>query len=292
MKHREKFVMLIPDHRWVRLGGVMLIALLGVTLVPLGGTIIVDDDGTTPDLQTALDIATAGDRVLVLPGIYPGRLVVPVELELIGSGAGVSILDGEGLGTTLLVTGLASGTVVRGFTITGGSDSGLYFSPSSGIIENNIIEGNTGVDGGGASIRSCNGIFRRNLVRNNSASSGGEVYVESPCTNIWSMGYAAQITNNIIYGNTAIEGGGVMSFRYGYPDLSAITHNTIVGNSATQGGGVYTYSYFAETGYPDAASGWITNNVIVGNSGGGSGDVLRLPPNQPQGFFLLPGNRG
>lgn len=264
---------LFPYSGWVRTVSVMLIGLLGVTLIALGSTIIVKDDGTTPDLQTALDSAVAGDTVLVLPGTYHGRFVMPVEMQLVGSGAGVSILDGEGLGTTLWLKASGGGLhAVRGFTITGGSGSGLRVTTSGAVVEDNIIEGNSGSVGGGARVEACLATLRNNVVRNNSATVGGGIYAESRCEDIWNLGFSVRITNNIIYGNTAVQGGGVASYRYGsvgITDLPAITHNTIVGNSANEGGGVFIETDFGDFGPPDVPTGRITNNVISGNSGGG-----------------------
>jgi len=79
----------------------------GVRMVP----------GAHPTIQAALDAATPGDTILVAPGIYFEHLRLPPFVTLRGSGAGSTILDGEGTGESLIDFTGATSAVVSGFTL-------------------------------------------------------------------------------------------------------------------------------------------------------------------------------
>jgi hypothetical protein len=246
------------------------------------GEIVVGPDGSTPGLQEALDlVAETGDRVRVLAGTYHGRFTVPLSVELVGAGPGLSILDGEGLGT---VVTLEDETLLEGFTITGGlgssgggvGHSGNPFYPEEaplvrgneirdneadwggGVsgeirVEGNLIEGNVATTGGGGVYLNHPGAARSNIIRSNeTAGSGGGLYYFG--ADFIPHG-AALVQGNLIEQNTAGEGGGL--YVYHWPgeyqdDPPAVTNNTIVGNTATAPGGVGGFQTYVMPSYPDA----------------------------------------
>jgi hypothetical protein len=65
---------------WTNLPGVLIVATSG---------------GQYSDVQDAIDAASAGDVVLVLPGTYTGNVTLADQVSLFGFGPGVSILDGQ-----------------------------------------------------------------------------------------------------------------------------------------------------------------------------------------------------
>ncbi len=278
---------------------VRLLALASLAVGSLAGTIVVDESDSSPDLQTALDASGPGDRVLVLPGHYPGRFLVPAGVELTGRwGREVTTLDGENLGITVR---LGAGALLQGFTITGGSGSGVRadigfgatpvtlrhnvivgnsnnsIGPSRNgggaggvlILEHNLIrDNNTTGRGGGAALLGCSGTATGNAFLNNQAGEdGGGLYIESPC----SSPFQRTITNNVIAGNdTGGSGGGLYAYRSDADAFPVVTSNTIVGNTAGVAGGACFQTYvWGTVPYPTTNSGRLTNNVISGNSSGG-----------------------
>lgn len=102
------------------------------------------------------------------------------------------------------------------------------------VITNNIITGNVAQTGAGISCTGdCNVTIKNNVISYNAADThyAGGIRGHS--------GSHLDIVNNLIYGNSASNGGGVELFT----DTTAnITNNTIFGNSAsTQGGGLHVY---------------------------------------------------
>ena len=72
-------------------------------------------------LQTLIDRAAAGDRIIVPPGTYRGDLIVDRAIELIGSGR--PLLKGSGRGSVVRIR--AANVTVDGFDIDGGGTGDL-----------------------------------------------------------------------------------------------------------------------------------------------------------------------
>jgi len=138
-------------------------------------------------------------------------------------------------------------TTIRGNTVTGNAachGGGIRFS-SSGLIENNVIAGNSAPcvpflesgNGGGIVYTGFETIIRNNVITGNQANnSGGAFYIRL------SSPSAGQLTGNLISNNSAkIKGGGLFIVCCSVPDIAA---NSIVDNTVeqtNQGGGVYCY---------------------------------------------------
>ena len=75
----------------------------------------------------------------------------------------------------------------------------------------------------------------------------------------------AVVSNNVFHGNTAGDKGGAFKFR-SYHGLVEITNNTATGNSTVHGGGLNVKLIY------DDATANIYNNIIYGNTAGGSGN--------------------
>lgn len=155
-------------------------------------------------------------------------------------------------------------------------DGGGITAKNACVIENCLVEGNTGKNGGGIAIngagpivRNCfvqgntangngwgwgGGIFNNSgtvencIVKNNTAEKGGGVFARMS---------ASAFYNCIVEGNQASYGGGVTyEARNNDAKDAKIYHFTIVNNTATTaGGGVY----FAKTGQT------IINTIVWGN---------------------------
>ena len=147
---------------------------LFITSTALADTWTVDDDGKADfdNIQAAVDAASDGDEIIVMPGTYTStenygvaqtlskaitlRSTNPNNPDVVAT----TIIDGEGVRRGILVQGTwTSGPTIQGFTIINGNSmnedgggvrcSGVA-SISNCIFENNVTEGGLG---GGFSIQ-------------------------------------------------------------------------------------------------------------------------------------------
>ncbi len=221
-----------------------------------------------PSIQQGIFLAIPSEEIRVSEGSYNENLYFmgknltltstnPLDPSVVNN----TIIDGGGASRVVLFKGTENETcAVRGLTLRNGHSSwnggGIYGHNTEAIIEYNNIADN--IAGG---IANCNGIIQNNIISGNSANRGGGL---SNCHgiirnntisgNLGSGLYNCDgtIHNNIISYNT---GGGLNRCN------SIITNNTISFNSTTtSGGGIYGCYY-----------GVIENNVISYNSADGYG---------------------
>jgi hypothetical protein len=233
----------------------------------------VDGTGDAPTVQAGIDSSVSGDTVLVMPGRYYENLNYNGKEIVLRSAEGpeTTILDGSHKRESVVIirSGEGHGTVLEGFTITGGvgnlpegASSDLYRQGGGVLavfcqptIRGNIIAGNSAGYGGG--ILTAGSLWspriEGNTIRNNrAATNGGGIGVES----------SGVIESNLIEGNSndAGDGGGIWVYNPGYVVDVVFRGNRIIGNEAADhGGGIY-----AVVTVP-AAHSEIAGNVIAGN---------------------------
>ncbi len=206
-------------------------------------------------IQAAIDLASAGDRILVQPGTYLERIdFTGKAIEVIGlEGPGQTTIDAAGDHPVVrCASGEGAATRLQGFTIRGGNataSSGaggiVCLSGATPTVEDCIVRDNSGKFGGGIS---GSPILRRCVVLDNRASltHGGGIYG------------APQMSQCVVASNTATsaDGGGL----YLTGGSSLIEDCVIVENSAvfanSSGGGVAIHS---------SASATFRNTLIAGN---------------------------
>ncbi|MHC4765613.1 MAG: right-handed parallel beta-helix repeat-containing protein [Planctomycetota bacterium] len=176
----------------------LIVAGLGVFSTAHADTIYVDDDncpgpgdgtGLNPycSIQTAIDHAVDGDEIIVAPGTYFETIdYLGRAVALRGSdGPAVTTIDAGGTGTVVqCVAGEGPGTVLEGFTITGGS-------AASGAGMRNAASEPTVVD--------C--VFVDNHAT--ALGAGGAMFNTSAST--------VTVVDTAFVGNTAVVGAGVFS---------------------------------------------------------------------------------
>jgi hypothetical protein len=201
------------------------------------------------NIQDAVDVASAGDEIVVTNGTYStggrtlatssltNRVVVdrPITLRSV-NGPDVTIIQGYQLpGATngdgaIRCAYLTNAAVLNGFTLTSGatrttgdfnadqSGGGVWCESVSAIITNCLIAGNSAFGAGGGAY---SGTLDHSLIRDNSAG------------NIGGGANAATLYNCVVASNSAGEGGGAGN--------CTLNNCTVVLNSATanfgQGGG-------------------------------------------------------
>jgi hypothetical protein len=211
---------------------------------------IINIPGDYPTIQEGIEVASAGDTVLVASGIYYEQLnylgknitvsshfITTQDTSYISS----TILNGNQMGRVVTFENCEDTTAVLcGFTITNGI-GGIEISEdfTSPTLHNLKIINNNAQDscGGGIYIDSASLRLRDSIVQNNYANFGGGFYID---------GSDAQISNVQIIGNVAIgwasEGGGLN----GQMCANIILTNCVFKNNMAYANGEAIYFYNAD----------------------------------------------
>ena len=257
-------------------------ACLSLCCPAIASTWIVDDDGPADfdNIQNAISIASAGDTVLVEPGIYTRSLANNFVMDLLGKPITVratgspdaTIIDGEGLCTNVVVcsSGEDSGTRIEGFTITGGSNAGIFANGGSPTVVDCTLTGNASgarilapgpsstefIDcmavgntlagfylGSPALLLGCTiegntGSYA--VFANNGCVISDCVITMNTCTYGGVLSKSATITRCIISNNTALSGtGGGIRINQS-SDIPTLTQTSVCENTPYQIDGAYT----------------------------------------------------
>ncbi len=142
-----------------------------------------------PTIQSAIDIAAAGDTVQVELGTFYENITLIPKITLLGMGPANTVIDGEFTGPVIVA---ADSVVIEGFRIRNGT-LGIYLSEGFAVVRGNAI---TGCRGYGVSCQSASALIMNNAIYNNGdqAYSGG-----ISCNSLLDI----VITNNIFYDNSA-----------------------------------------------------------------------------------------
>lgn len=218
-----------------------------------------------PTIQEAIDAASYGDTVQVAAGTYYENVWMKDGVSLIGAGAEVTIIDGQGWTAVDCDDGkLSVGTKLSGFTITNSGGEAILAYDSL-LIENCIISNNPGT---GIVAYGSNVITNCTFIENWSGGDGGAISISGAATttirnctflrnlSVWGNGGAingnAIITNSTFSENRAGDDGGAIS---SWSSSAIITNCTFWGNSTSgYGGGIWSY-------VPNI----ITNSILWGN---------------------------
>jgi predicted outer membrane repeat protein len=166
-------------------------------------------------IQFAFDCSYALDRIVIAPGTYAQNLQLGGQRDLIGAGAGSTIIEPTSGGTGPVLSipgafGYRSPVRISGVTITGGSSASNGGGISIGTYP----------DETGSLV-----LVDSEVTGNTAAYDGGGIYVE--------VGSSIRLINTRVVDNTAYEGGGIYSdgggcFHY-KSSVAANVPNDIVG---------------------------------------------------------------
>ena len=232
-----------------------------------------------PTIQTAINVAAEGMRILVSEGTYIeyihflGKNIIltstnPNNTDIVAN----TIIKGDGSGVIVSFTGTENeNCIISGFTIKYGN-RGINGNHTHATIENNIISDNhISVYSNyayGAGIYQCDGIIRNNIINNNSVYAWASLFVEAGAAGGGLYECCGIIEKNIISNNSAnshIQGGHGVPDHYrgsggGFYNCKGILRNNIIHNNTAgdYGGGSF--------------DGIIYNNIIYGNSSTANSD--------------------
>jgi hypothetical protein len=251
------------------------------------------------DIQSAIDISSAGETVLVIDGTYntggravcgslTNRIVIdrPITVESV-NGAGVTMIEGAGqLGDgAIRCAYVGTNAILKGFTLTDGHTrtNGEVFTQQSGggawcedlgVIRNCVISSNSATQYGGGTYGGA--LFNCALI-GNSADSGGGAFDGTICNctissnSVASDGggvHSCTLNNCTLSENSAYNGGAARS--------SILNNCSVSNNRGWEGGGVYgstlnNCTLFNNSARYDGggALGGTLNNCLILNNGAG-----------------------
>jgi len=225
------------------------------------------------NINDATTCALPGDTIVLSEGIYLGNLLIEKSLTISGSEAATTMIQGDGVGSTITVqpdvslildgVSVSGGNAVQGggiFTLTGkitinnsvisnnsASEigSGIFTYAGSVEINGSTISGNATTDnGGGLATVAGTIILNDSTISDHTVNNdGGGIYTAAA---------TVKMTNTTIAGNSATVGGGLQNL-IGALDVNNVT---IAQNSATTGGGINI-----ETGLVTIRNSLLANNM-------------------------------
>lgn len=214
--------------------------------------------GPKRNIQTAINLATHGDTIIVLPGTYFETIDLngkAITLTAPG-GSATTIIDGNGDGPVVMCNSLeGAGTVIQGFTIRDGSSDehggGMFIALASPTVRECRFENNTASSWGGG----LYGVQSSSLVEEcefvgNSAFVGGGAY--------FSLGQPTISDCTFANNSSGIWGGALLLHQ---SVNATVTDSFFLTNSSTVGGGLYVTSGTATISVCD----------FSGNEAGGTG---------------------
>ncbi len=195
-------------------------------------------------IQLAIDNAASGDTVVVGAGTYTENITLRSDVNVVGAGKGLTILQGTGTGDVVTANGVTNAEF-SGFTVrnsgTGTLDAGIRVIDSSMVITGNEITANTM----GIRTTNSNSIICGNCIRFNGNPGNGRVDYGIYCAG------NDLITNNLIVQNNE---SGVLCVGIG--KTPRVINNTIADNNGR--------GFHAAWGAPE-----LKNNIISENASQG-----------------------
>jgi hypothetical protein len=221
----------------------------------------------------AISLASSGDTIMVAAATYAENLTIGISVNLIGSGAGTTIIDGGGINMVVTISNVGATVTLSKFTIRNGAalqGAGVNNSGTLTLSKCHVT-GNAAQGSGGGIINIGGMLINRSTINQNTAQGDGG--------GIWNDGTMA-LNNSTVSGNRG--GANIFATGAGIANSAAmaINNSTVSGNQRITHGiggianlqGTLTLSNSTVAGNQggiDVNSGTVTfQNSIVANSGG------------------------
>lgn len=206
-------------------------------------------------IQTAVDLAEAGDSIAVAGGVYQPFYTTNKIMSIRGvDGVAATVVDGGGSMCCAYMGDNVGDSAVflYGMTLQNGNSATGGGGCKGGSLENCVLVGNRGYFGGGA----CDSTLAKCVISNNWASSGGgaagsalgsipscvleDCFVFANRADSSGGGlFRCSATGCEIRGNQAYRGGGAAGdeIRWTWPRNCVLTDCVLTNNGAVDGGG-------------------------------------------------------
>lgn len=279
---------------------ILLALAAGLTPPSIANADVLNVPSDFPTIQIAVNLASAGDEIVVAPGTYFEDIdFLGKQLTLRSSGgAAVTTIDAIGrFDPVITILGSsADGSVVEGFTLTNGQATdaapgerggGIYIDSADVTFRDGVITDNFATIGGAIYANASLLTIENTVIEGNEATSnGGGLYLNNSVLSASETVFASNVSGNrggaafLIGGSSSIDGcefignsalvrGGAIESASGHQLLAF--DSTFDGNSAGdadtegRGGGVYNSST------TDAV---INNSLFTENSATAFGGAL------------------
>jgi hypothetical protein len=217
----------------------------------------------------AISLSASGDSIRVAAATYKENLSIGVNLNILGSNATTTIIDGGGVNTVVTISKATAHVTLSKLTIRNGvAYSGGGIDNSGALtINNSVVVGNSAThDGGGVFNGSSMTISKSSISGNSTMGTGG---------GIWNLG-TMQINDSTINGNICCKilfstGGGIANSATMNINNSTISGNTHPGITNLQGTLTVSNSTIsANKGgiLVNSGTAMLQNSIVTNNSGG------------------------
>lgn len=253
-----------------------------------------------PTIQIAINLASAGDEIVVAPGTYFEDIDFLGKRLTLRSSGGAAITTIDAIGrfepVITILGSSADGSVIEGFTLSrgqatdaspGNRGGGIYIDNANVIVRDNVITGNLATVGGALYSNASDLIIEGTVIEANEAtSSGGGLYLNNSNLSASDAVFASNVSGNRggaafliggsssighceFIGNTALDRGGAINSTTGQQMLAfnSTFHGNAVGDADNQGRGGAIY-HISTT---DAV---INNSLFTENSATAFGGAL------------------
>jgi hypothetical protein len=240
-------------------------------------------------ISNALSLTLPGDSIVVAPATYHETLFIYFNLEIIGSGAKTTIVDGGGVNSQVVVVGSEPKVQVTlsGMTVRNGAGQedggGIYNCFGTLTVIDSIITGNrithgNGSFGYGAGIYNCPSstlTLINTTINNNSALIGGAIcnggtrnvarqheggaIANYGTLNITNSTFSGNIARRFLLGSLA--GGILNGGLFQSAGTLVINNSTLSGNVARGGKGGAIFNVKGSTVV-------LQNSIVANNTGG------------------------
>jgi len=204
----------------------------------------------------AISLASSGDSIKVAAATYTENLTIGFSLNVIGSGAVTTIIDGGGNGTVFTVSNASAHVALSNVTVRNGRAAAGGGINNSGTlsINNSTVSGNVSFFGGGGGIQNSGTLTISNstLSGNTAHIFGGGIRNQGNLT--ISNSTLAQNSASPLQGHGGI-GGGILN-----AGTLTISNSSLSGNSGILAGGIGN----------DSGTATLQNSIVANSTSGGN----------------------